>query len=192
MNYTFGICNVLAVLIGSLIALFEGRFDHAQMGPKALPWLNHGGTWADLVLVSIIMALVMSYWSQWKSEDIVKYGIICGLISVAFHLMWAKTMPIASHIVEPKVFSQPVGFYYHLLYTWVVLTPIVLFYFATPPGASKFWVSLLLTIYLPVAVMQPGWYVNKVVHGQGKIDLMAWAVTGVVLVLIWGVGYRRP
>ncbi len=193
MFYTFGICNVLAVLIGSLIAVSGERFNHAQMGPNALPWFNHGGTWADLVIISIVMALVAPCYKQWRKRSIISYGILCGIISFAFHWYWALTMPVPSHIVEPAasgLAKLTAGGWYHLVYMWVVLTIIVLFYFATS-GVSRFRASLLLTIYTPIAVMLPGWPVYEITEGAGRVDLPGVIITFGLWAFIWGVGNRR-
>jgi len=190
----YALLNVLLVMIGAMIAFVEERFSHDQMGVKALPWINHGASWADLILISIIVALVMPYHEQWQASSIILYGSICGAIAVAFHVLWALTMPVPSYIVEPSAsgFARlPVGGYYHLFYMWAVLTIIVLFYFATP-GVPRLWVSILLTIYLPLAVMQPGYYIYKITEGAGRVDLPARIISIALWAFIWGVGYQRP
>ncbi len=179
-----GIMNVVIVLIAGLIAFLEKRFSHKQMGNMALPWLNHSGTWANMFFISIILALVMPYYDQWSKDFVILCSIICGVIAISLHIIWVRSMPVPSYIVEPHTYKQPVGFYYNLLYTWVVFTPIALYFFATPAGVSKFWPSVLLAVYIPIATMGPGWYVYRLTEGAGRIDLMAWLINFVVWVTI--------
>lgn len=194
MSYLWLVVNFGLVLVGAVIASSEDRFNRWQMGGHAIPWTAHGGSWADLIIVSLIMGLAMPYWRQWQQEAILTYGIISLVIGLICHIAWSVMQPIPGHIVDPRLSSYlklPVSGWYHFAYMTFTLAVILLFYLATP-HAPRLAVSILLTIFVVPAILQPGWYVSKVVTGTGRVDAAGWITTVVMWALIWGLGYTRP
>lgn len=179
--------NAILVLFEGIIAMHEGYMSHTQMGEKSLPWLNHGGSWADLIIISIVIAMIIPYRLRWKRRDIILCGILSAIITIACHVWWAISMPISSHIINisGQWFSKlTIGGYYHLVYMWIVLAIIILYYFATP-SAPKKAVSIWLGIYVVPAIIQPSYYIYEI---TGVDNLLTWPTAVIVWILIILVG----
>lgn len=189
--------NVFIVLVGGFIAYEEGRFNHTQLGPRSLPWLNHGGMYADLICITALCYFASPYLTESTSHPIVWYAVsaVCAfIISCLVHVAYYYIQPIPGHIIDPRYYGWARlgwGGWYHVFYFWWALTIILLFFLASP-GAPRLGACIALTLFVPLAIWQPGWYNAKVVNGAGVIDAAGWIQAIVIWFLIWGVGYTRP
>jgi len=184
----FAILNACIVLFSGLVAYWEGRLTHKQLGEKSIPWLWHGGVWADLLLLTPVIYYISPFFQEWEMNQVVMYGLISIGVTAICHLLYAKTQPIAGHIVEPKGLGfgkLPIGGWYHFAYATVILAVVALFYLQ--PGTEKptMAVSILLTAYTLVSVIQPGWYTHKIVDGKGYLDLQGFLVSALLVGAIW-------
>lgn len=187
------LCNIALCAIGCAIAYREGRLTHEQLGPDSIPYINHGGMWADWILVTAVAYLAWPYAKDWSTNQIVLCLSASLAVSIIAHLAWASMQTIPGHIIEPSgsdLGKLPIGGWYHLFYMTVSLALVLLFYLCSP-GAPLLTVSVLLTIFVVPAVLQPGWYSAKVDAGVGKIDAAGWSISITMWATIWLVGYYR-
>ncbi len=184
----FALLNLALCAIGYAIAYREERWSHGQMGPRSLPYLKHGGMWADWFLLTPIAYIVQdSILQSWTPEKLTISFVSATVVSIIAHIFWAWLQPIPGHIVDPRQHRLPVGGYYHMAYTAIALGLILQFYLFTPE-ADKLAVSILLTVWVVPSTIQPGWYVAKVTTGKGKIDGTSWTASTILWVVIW-IGY---
>lgn len=181
--------NVIFVLLGAVIAFFEERFWDSQFeSPRCMSWVQHGGMWADLLIISAIAWIVSPYLSDVTSRIMV-LSIIAGIVaSFLMHMMYIKWVTFQTHMIDP---TKPYGFrrltwggWYHMCYMAVVIAIIVMYFVGT--DANKFWVSVLLSVFIIPAVLQPGWYAHRLLEGRGYVDANGWVQAIALLVVIWG------
>jgi len=188
------VVNVFLVLLSAVIANGEGGLSHAQLGVKSLPWLNHGGTYADLICITALCYFASPYVRAWTGYQIAFYAAIGIFISGLAHVEYYYMQPIPGHIIDPRyagLARLPLGGWYHSLYFAWTLTIILLFFLATP-GAPRLGACIAMTLFVPLAIWQPGWYNAKIVTGTGIIDVAGWIQAVVIWFIIWGVGYTQP
>lgn len=197
-SWWYVMLNVALVGVGAVIAFFEHRLTKDQMGivMPNMPWTCHGGMWTDLFLVSILMGIMLPYWHHWSSKWIVICLAISLVVTIACHILWATMQPIPGHIVDSSgkgLGKLPVGGWYHVVYMTFSLAVILLFYLATPnpAGSHLLIVSLLLTIFVFPAIMQPGIYVQEIISGEGKVDVAGWVTSIVIWATVWITYYCR-
>ena len=188
------VVNLFLVLVSAVIANGEGRLNHAQLGEKSLPWLNHGGMYADLICITALCYFASPYVRVWTGYQIALYAAIGIFISGVAHIFYYYAQPIPGHIIDPRftgLARLPWGGWYHALYFAWALTTILLFFLATP-GAPRLGACIAMTLFVPLAIWQPGWYNAKIFAGTGVIDAAGWIQAIVIWFIIWGVGYTRP
>ena len=152
-------------------------------------FINHGGMWGDLIIMSVVTGLVFP---NLISNQICMFSALFVALAVAIiaHVFWAKGMQ--SEAVTGHMFpSHKTGKWYldmsgagwmHVLVTTMLLS--IIFMYAVSPMSNYVidTVSLLLTIHVFIATMQPGWFCT------GK--LWTWRNIGPPLVgtaLIWSI-----
>ncbi|MDD2807549.1 MAG: hypothetical protein PHW95_03465 [Patescibacteria group bacterium] len=186
--------NFIAIAIGMWIAIAEKRFDHAGLGGRSMPWLNHGGNYADLFLITMICRFAQPYVGQWSTKTIVLCATIGVGVSALAHMVYATTMPIPGHIIDPRYKGLKRitwgGWYHAAYFAWTVT--IILLFFLSSPGAPRLYACLALTAFVPLAIIQPGWEIHRVLEGHGRIDRLGWIQAITAWALIWSVGYTQP
>ena len=184
--------NFLFVAAGALIAFLDGRLTHDQMGPRAIPWINHGGNWADLIIMTIVCGLISPYTANVPLTSQKTIIIVSVLVTAIAHAFWAMMQTIPGTVVDPNIpLRLPLSGWWHTLYMIWILT-LILTFFLECPGAPRFWVCASLTLFIIPAIMQPGWYVYKISEGTGRVGLASWLISAMMFILIWAVGFTRP
>ncbi|MFA6410439.1 MAG: hypothetical protein WCW26_02570 [Candidatus Buchananbacteria bacterium] len=183
------ILNVIVVLFSGAIAYWEGRLTHKQLGKKSIPWWCHGGVWADLLLLTPVIYYLAPLGKEWPIFSILYYGATSIIVTAACHVVYALTQPIPGHVVEPTssgLGKFPFGGCWHFGYATIILALILLFYLQ-PSAMDKpaLQVSILLTAYTPLAVIQPGWYIHKIVEEKGYLDLQGFLVSALLVGAVW-------
>lgn len=190
---TLALLNLVLCALGYAIAYRENRLTHGQLGPDSIPYINHGGMWADAMLITIVAYLAWPYAKSWSTNEVVICLSASLAISMIAHVAWASMQTIPGHIIEPSgsdLGKLPIGGWYHMFYMTVSLALVLLFYLCSP-GAPRLAVSILLSILVIPAVMQPGWYSAKIVDGIGRVDAAGWTISICMWATIWLVGYHR-
>jgi hypothetical protein len=176
------------------IAYREDRMTRGQIGPSSIPYIYHGGVWADWTIVTAVCYLASPYLGCWSGEQVRNCMIASAVLSTIMHVTYCYVCPINGHLVDPRYRIRLArltwGGWLHALYFVYVLSVILLFYLYTP-GAPRLWASVLLTAFVPLAVWQPGWYAAKIIHRQGRIDTAGWIQAVIILAILWLGGYCR-
>lgn len=191
---TLALLNLALVIIGYAIAYREGRWNHEQLGNKSIPYLNHGGMWADLIILTIVAGYIDPYKYVWTQDQILTCLSISLAISIIAHIIWSKHQTIPGHIIEPSkkgLLKMPWGGWYHLVYMTIALATVLLFYIYTPE-APKHHVSVWLSAFVIPTTIFVGGYIWKKSHpmrhynprGDIIIIIIFWAI-------IWLVGYTE-
>lgn len=190
------LCNLALCAIALVIAYCEKKMTHEQMGLESIPYLWHGGIWADWLIITAVCYLASPYIGRWTGHDILVCMTVSVLLSAVIHMAYCYLQPIPGHIVNPHNGSGLArllaGGWFHALYFVLVLSIILLFYLYTP-GVPRLGMSILLTLFVPLAVWQPGWHIAKVmsVTSTGRIDAAGWAKAIAIWGIVWIVGYDR-
>ncbi len=109
-----------------------------------IPWLYHGGMWADATIMTAIIAFTSSrYGHVWSAKDCLLWAAVS--LAVAFLACWVydKSAIPESHTIGGK---RTMTGWVHLWYTAYAIWFVFMFYFATPhklvePSAAV-WVSV--------------------------------------------------
>jgi hypothetical protein len=190
------LCNLALCAIALVIAYGEGRMTHGQLGPFSIPYIWHGGIWADWTVITAVCYIAGQYANRWTSHDILVCVTVSAVLSAIMHVAYCYVCPIAGHLVDPRLGTGLArltwGGWYHALYFVGVLSVILLFYLYTP-DAPRLAMSLALTAFVPLAVWQPGWYTAKVMSltNTGHIDAAGWVQAIAIWAVVWIVGYGR-
>lgn len=167
------VINTIAVLISAVIAFSEKRLTTKQMGLRSIPWVKHGGTWADLFIMGPILGFIMPYGKQMADHDpmILGSALIAIAITIICHTVWALTQDIPGHITNQKnketqkliMENYSLGEAYHILYMSTVLWMIIDFFWINFQEHSNSFriVSVLLSVFIIPAVIQPGLFCNR-------------------------------
>ena len=189
------LCNMNLVIFGGIIAYAEGKWSHKSMGLKSIPFKNHGGMWADFFLLTPVAYLIAPFVLSWTGTQIAISLAISSVISIIAHIAWTKLQPIPGHIIDPQAKGWRkltlLGGWYHMAYMTVALAMIMMFYLCSP-GAPRFWVSVFLSILIPVGSVGVGYYIDKVLGKGFKIDKVGWTLSIVMWIVIWTIGYPQP
>lgn len=186
--------NVFLVFISAVIARIEGRFDHYDMGPKSLPWVAHGGNWADLVLITILCYIANPHTRTWTPGQMAIAVVVGIIVSIGMHVAYYFMQPIPGHIIDTHYKGLArfgLGGLYHCFYT-VWAFAIIFLFFVFTPGAPRLGACIVMTLFVPLAIWEPGWYNAKMINGKGIIDAAGWIQAIIIWAIIWGVGYTRP
>ena len=184
---------ILAVTISGMASFLEGTFTNKKI---TMGFLNHGGMWSDLIILSVVTGLVFPY--LLRNQSCVFLSLIIALIiTIIAHIQWAKWMQndaVTGHIFPTHktgiwYLDISVSGWFHVV-VMTVLLGVLLMYVVSPfPQKVVFVVSLLLTVHIFLGMVQPSWY------SAGKLWLwknfsqplcvvaLIWSVAGVKLFL---------
>ncbi len=165
-----GLISLIGVVLGGYLAYRDSFLTVGQMHKKGfehgIPWIWHGGMIGDLLLITPLIALIVSRYSL--SWDPTRFLLVfggCLLISFVLHNQWDKTNLPESHTYL-HVRSQT-G-WLHLVYLPAALTVMVMFYFQTPhyriDPEIAVSISAILAFHIflgthtPLKIWNPSWF----------------------------------
>ena len=199
-SWTAWVVTVAAVALSGAVAAIEGNF---QRGARLdMGFVDHGGMWGDLVLLSAANALVIPHVAAAasllpRSAASAAPGtfahILCFVagfaLSVLAHRRWYRGerggRPWREHMWPTRphgtwVRDLSAAGWLHLLYMSGQLA-IVLAYAITPMPAPAVWaVSGLLSVHVPLGLLQPA----RAVTGRWNAGASRPMLAGVLLA-IW-------
>ena len=156
------------VLAGAVLAHKDKFFTVSQMREKGiaqgLPFIAHGGMWADLLIVSPLTAVIVSsFYSEWSQSQWVVALALGFAVSTILHYIYTKIEIPESHVYGGSL--TPAG-WVHWAYMSVIVTVFVLLYFFTPSLSYIFFViaSVLLCLHVLISnhvileIARPSWY----------------------------------
>lgn len=150
-------------------------------------FLNHGGMWSDLIILSVATGLAFPYFS--KNRLLALAMLLVALVAtVIAHAQWAKSFR-AEGITGHMFPVHETGKWYldiskagwmHVLVMTALLAAIFMSMISPLPEKAVISVSFLFTAHVFLATLQPGWYCTGI--------LWTWKNVGPPLVaaaLIW-------
>jgi hypothetical protein len=187
-GWTAWTISVVAVVASGAVAHAGGlwrRRPGLEMG-----FVNHGGMWGDLVLLPVANAAIVPHvrpgW--WLA------GALAGsmLASIGLHRWWhgGETASVRDHMWPSRGRGHwardlsPAG-WCHVGYVAGELIVIFAYALAPMPGSVVLVVTLLLTLHVPIGLLQPAWFAT------GRV--MRWNVQTVVVALavVWAIAAAK-
>lgn len=193
----------MLVLLQLVLAHRDGFFTAAQMRsrgvPRGLPIAWHFGIWGDGMVISGLVAMIISEcWLQWAWTDIRRAGSIALGAVVIFQLLWMTSATPEAHLTpraKPgKVFRQKPSAtgYAHDVYFVLAFTAFLMLYFWTPQPprtlliATSFilvahvWVGNHMLLGLISCFKELPWYPDRPLRNP-----VGWTTVIVLAVALW-------
>ena len=179
------------VILGAVLAYRDNFFSVSQMQKRGitqgLPFSMHAGMWGDLLVISPMVAWIIS--SDFKVWSISEWTISIGLgffVSSILHNLYEKIEIPESHVQGNRLTKAG---WVHFLYVALMFTALILFYFFTPAISYVTFTifSVLLTLHVIFAnhilleIMMPKWYGKH----HFKDSLFVLSVVATVTLLAW-------
>lgn len=196
---------VLLVLVSGMCAYADEQFfsqseglrrkSLRKFGPITMGFINHGGMWGDLLLMSVVVGMVTPYvWDEHRTLRLILALLALG-ITILAHVLWAqyfRTAGITGHMWPDHIFRSwwldmsTSGYLHVAIMTWFLTT--IFLYIAYPvSSATVWWVSGLLTVHVFLGTVQPGWYCTRKLWTWGNFapplvcTALIWVVAAVKL-----------
>ena len=182
--------GITMVVLQGVAAAFDGYFNQKQMrvhGYYGFAFIEHGGMWADIFLVSPAMAdIVSKYKLNYNSRA--SHMILIGVIIFTLTMMNKyKNEGVCKPEAHTHHGNQTVAGWIHGLFAAVSMWLLILFYFTTTtPKASAhdlILVTSLFTIWAPLGVIKffnPLWKWTKSLSWTVSIEIAAfWLIAGI-------------
>jgi hypothetical protein len=203
-SWTTWLISVATVVVSGAIAWLEGNWTRRP--GLAMGFVNHGGMWGDLVLLSVANAVVVPHltWGPW---------LIGALTAGAPASMWAHAHwyhPPTAGPCDPGELVSARGAadgdhmwprhghgswwrdlswsgWAHVIYVTGELSLLVGFLLHAMPADVVVLVAAIFTIHVPIGLLQPRWYRTGHIATVGEQPLLAplllalWTVTIVKL-----------
>jgi hypothetical protein len=158
--------TIALVIVSGIISSIEGTLTAKRV---TMGFLNHGGMWGDFLIMSTVAGLVTPHLA--KQERVIVLAFVAAfVIAIFLHASWAKAM--ADEGVSGHMFpNHKTGKWYldisgagwaHVLVMTGLLAMVFLYAASPVPTGVIIIVSLLLTIHILIAAVQPGWYCTGV------------------------------
>jgi hypothetical protein len=184
------IVTVAVVIISGVASFIEGTLTNKKV---TMGFLNHGGMWGDLIIMSVVTGLAFPYFV--RSRILVLSSLFIALVvTIIAHVQWAKSFRhdgITGHMFP----TYETGIWYldisgagwmHVLLMAMLLMVILMYAVSPLPVNVLVAVSLLLTAHVFLATVQPGWYCTG--------ELWTWRNFGAplfVTILIWSIAILK-
>ena len=153
---------VLAVSISGIASFLEGTFTNKKV---TMGFLNHGGMWSDLIVLSAVTGLVFPY--LLRSQLYIFLSLtIAMIITVIAHIQWAKWMQndaITGHVFPTHktgiwYLDMSVAGWLHVAVMTALLAILLMYAISPLPKKVILVVSILLTLHIFLGMVQPSWY----------------------------------
>lgn len=191
--------GVLATFVSVLWVLAEGWLAHrngmltpTQMfakypGQRGLPFMNHGGMWGDILIISPLVGLIVgTYGDTWTPVQIVTMLIIAMILSGVMHWTYVQT-PFPDSLAWKGEGITAAG-WLHVIYMGAAFAIIGLLYFCTPsPNRTLVLLTgVLLSAHVVVGTHIPLGIFNEYEPMEWCPDFLV-PSTGYVVLGAWGV-----
>lgn len=154
----------MAVVISGVVSFLEGIATNKRV---TIGFLNHGGMWGDLIIMSAVTGLVFPYLVKNRIYALSTLFIALTITLVA-HVLWAKWMRsdgITGHMFPThetgKWYLDMSGAGWMHVLVMAMLLAVMLMYAVSPlPKDVVIAVSLLVSLHVFLGTTQPSWYVT--------------------------------
>jgi hypothetical protein len=180
MNWRIVAITALFVVMEGIISWQEGTLKKSSWKKPHLSFLGHGGVWGDFFLFSLINGLVWNY-LDFSPVKLILAGIVGIGATTSMHELWYTTQPYngfkssfwssGRHWGSNPRFNWEVRVHHcftdlsqtgwgHAIFMTLQVA-ILLLYIVSPVPAKIVWtVSILLTIFWPLGIIQPCWAIT--------------------------------
>jgi hypothetical protein len=128
-------------------------------------FLNHGGMWGDLIILSTVNGLAFPYFL--KSWILILSALLTALVvTILAHVQWAKWLRIEgttghmfpTHKTGEWYLDMSKAGWMHVFVMAALFAAMLMYSLSPLPVKAVVAVSFLLTAHGFLATMQPGWY----------------------------------
>ena len=184
-NWTAWWVCVLWVLVSGAVAYREGTLSRRGWRRVRMGFLEQGGMWGDLLLVSAINALIVPYF-VWD-EKIFMSAVIVGFgTSSAAHRAWGRHLAgagVTSHL-WPDLFRRSwlddlsIAGMLHFAFTWYQVVLFGFYLFSPLPERTIWTVSVLAVVHLTFGTVLPcrAAHARWFVPGTWRALVVQWSV----------------
>jgi hypothetical protein len=171
------------MIISGALAWLEGNWR--QRPGLAMGFVNHGGMWSDLILLSMANAAIVPHLTAgwWMAAA----ALLATVASVWVHIHWYSPDGATDHMWPARV--QRVWWrdlswagWAHVVYVVAELTLLAGFLFQVVPDDVVIFVAVIFTIHVPIGLLQPRWFLTAHVATLEEQPLLA-----PLLLMLWGV-----
>jgi hypothetical protein len=180
--------SVLAVIMSGVVAAAEG--NARRRAGLDMGFLDHAGMWGDLVLLPIANAAIVPWLTP--GWGLFGAGVAATACSVGLHMWWhgSATTAISDHMWPARSHGHWArdlsrAGWCHVAYVAAELTLLFAYALTPTPIATTLIVTAVLTIHVPIGVLQPAWFAT------GRV--FDWNVRTTILALaaVWAVALGR-
>jgi hypothetical protein len=187
---------IVFVLAEGLVSYLEGTFTLAR--PHDMGFIDHGGMWSDVFLLPIANAVIVPCLPKPNRMRVLLYlGLLSVMLAATIwiHVQWmeagwANGLPgfmFLSSSVQPWYLSVRIPGWMHVVFMALEMSLLWAYALSPMPRAVILTVSCILTLHVPVAIVQPGWYttgrvwsVENLLPAMGVLTL-TWIVAALKL-----------
>jgi hypothetical protein len=198
--------SVLYVVLAGFVAWRAGTLSIPR--PEGMGFLQHGGMWSDLLLLPIANGAIVPYLPALTRRRIAFVLAILAasaLLTIRMHVFWMdvgwdqRSSGFMFTQDRAAIWSRgmvPAG-WLHLAYMTLEVTLLSVYALCPMPRWVTVTVTTVLTLHIPVAIIQPGWYTggrllsSAVVVPAAAVALMTLSSAAVKLRGLTPGGWRR-
>ena len=184
--------SVAAVIASGTLAALAG--DWRKQSGLAMGFADHGGMWSDLVLLSMANAVIVPHLSVgwWLAGA----GVLAIAASMVVHKYWYSPAGGGDHMWPAHVHGvwwRDLSWagWAHVVYVIGELTLLAGFVLHRVPEAVVLFVAAILTVHVPIGLLQPRWFASghvATVQEQPLLAPLLLAVWTVTLAKLGGYG----
>jgi len=178
-GFITAVCTAIYVIASGVVSWTEGTLN-SQGQRNIMGFLQHGGMWGDLILLSLVNALVVSRLPRLDRRFVLILAMAACLsvfITLVMHILW-MTQIHQSHNLTHMFYQKDFGVWYknisnagwmHIVFMSAELTLLAVYTFFVMPVKTIYMVSLLLILHVVVGTALPGWYFNRIIWSQSHM-----------------------
>lgn len=155
--------SVAAVLACGGVAWMEGNWRRRE--GLDIGFANHGGMWGDLVLLPIANAIAVPHIvsGRWLTFPLA----VAAFASLWLHARWhgGHASAMRDHMWPSRPYGHrfrdlSVAGWLHVIYVTGELGLILAWALSPMPTAVVVLVAMVLTVHVPLGLLQPGWFAS--------------------------------
>lgn len=178
------LATVGAVLLSGVVAFWEGYLTDKRV---TMGFLSHGGMWGDLLLMSLVMALVVPNLIHDRIYVLPSLAFSL-LITILAHAQWCRWMRLdattghmfPTHSAGRWYIDMSISGWMHLVFMTIMLGVLFVYVLSPMPIRVVVAVAILLSVHMLVGTLQPGLHL-AVGPWKWRILLMP----SLAVILIW-------
>ncbi len=161
--------SIAVVVLSALVTMAAGTFTIPRT--SGMGFVNHGGMWSDLLLLPVANAVIVPQLRIPRGRRAILLalaGVASLLTSIAMHVVWmnlawsqqSRAFMFTDEVRDAWYLALTPSGWIHLGYMTVEMTLLVWYALSPMPRRVTLSVTAVLLLHIPVAILQPGWYVS--------------------------------